>query len=397
VSGGQSITSGQGFVTAARRNGQGAFVLAGSLAGLAVTVALAGAAVACAAGTITPNSDGVVPLLGSAVSVQQQALEGTATQAITGSATTPGQGSLAAPRITPTGLSGQASPSAAGTVQPSGFNSSAHLSGEEAVFASGAVTSGEVLVSGLASGSAQGVPAVTQSLPLLGLQCASAQGAATPDQLADDTYVASQSGSAAAAFGVELAGSAASAELGSVGTSPDVDQAITGQASASAAGTVAFDRSFALAGEAIGTAQHPFGAPGYAALTGAQTDSIAGTIHLTNDRDYALTGAEASVLGGGTSASALAFPQGAELASGQGVLGDQTVALSGQEIVSQIGDLFDSFTLAGDDDEPAGGGSSARARKRTAEDDEDVLTAIIERSNMQAIQVIIGLVASGEL
>jgi hypothetical protein len=68
-----------------------------------------------------------------------------------------------------------------------------------------------------------------------------------------------------------------------------------------------------MTGVEITSGLSPFGAPGYAALTGSAITVSAGSVFTTNDRDYALTGQAITVSDGALFASPLAFVSGLEL------------------------------------------------------------------------------------
>lgn len=223
-----------------------------------------------------------------------------------------------------------------------------------------------------------------------------------PDQGADDTHILSSSGATAAATSVPLIGEAASAAAGDLGITGDVFQILAGAEMVAAPGAITFERAFSLTGQGAAAWQHPVGAPGYADLIGAQTLAIAGTVYLTNDRDYQLVGEAMTAAAGDAFASSLAFPQGAELASGLGILGDQEQAITGSEATAEAGSMVPQidqpqFVQEVRTDEGGGGRRGGSQMSPLRPTWAKPLVEDHDAANAQIIEAIVSMVVAGEL
>ena len=334
---GQAIVASQGSVST-DRHGLAAEVLQGAF-GKSFTVPLSGTAIAASAGTVTPNADDSVPLSGQVSAVGQGTLVAAKSEALTGSAITSAQQTIA-PTLRPTDIVGQAVVSGQGAVSASADDVNVHLSGHEASFEQGSVVVGGQQIAGLASTPAAGTATPDTTVALTGSASTCAQGSLTAAQEAsEDTHIISAHGSVVSAREVALTGLEALCEQGVVGVTGDVSIPLTGEAFSALSGSLAADFGPALSGQAVSGAQYFVGAPGGAALTGAEAAVVAGTIHITNDREYAISGVEA-VLAQGALVPEISFELVGQT-QGTGI-GDflaqpDRKALTGQSMVSGQG------------------------------------------------------------
>ena len=335
---GQSVSSQIGQLGVLRARGQVAEVLQGAVAAVSVTLALLGQGITADAGFVVTNSDGTVPLTGAAVTVAQQSLAGAHSVAATGSAVTAGAGTVL-PGVAPAALSSQLISAASGVVSGAGDSVNVALTGgAEATFATGTMAP-SIGPTGQAIAASAGTMPSARSMPLVGLETLAEQGAMSTGQGADDTFIASASGDVTPSRTVLLAGLEVIVESGDIDNVNDGQQTPTGQAISASAGSVGYSYSFQLSGQEIVSAQQSMGAPGGAALVGAEIATTAGTLFVTNDRDTALTGQEFTSAAGLAFASPLAFVTGESMTLSAQEIGPREVALSGIEIIPQQGVL----------------------------------------------------------
>ncbi|MCC7144246.1 MAG: hypothetical protein IT349_19295 [Candidatus Eisenbacteria bacterium] len=313
---GQAITVSQGSVST-DRHGLAAEVLQGAF-GKSSTVPLTGTAITSGHGTVTPNKDGTVQLAGQAVAIGQGTIIAGKGEALTGSAITSAQQAIA-PTLRPTDIVGQAVVSASGTLSASSDDLTVHLSGHEAVFEQGSVLVGGQTIAGSASTSATGTATPDTTVALTGSASACAQGSLTAAQEAsEDTFITSGHGSVTGALEIALVGLESVGEQGSVVITGDVSDSLIGEGSTSAVGTTAPDLMVALTGQQITGVQYNVGAPGFAALTGAEVAVIAGDLFTTNDRTFALSGVGMTAAHGSMVAGISPPLSGASLGSAPG-------------------------------------------------------------------------------
>jgi hypothetical protein len=366
MSGGQGFTSGQGSIASTLR-----------------TVALVGIAIASTGGALLGSESGQRATLSQGTVVQSLEV------ALTGQAVTPAAGTLVARNAQPA-LTGQAVTSGHGTVSAGGQPVTAHLSGADATFTAGTVDSGHKAISGIASTSAAGTAALLLEQAITGLQSEAAAGSVAAQQDADDTRLVSAAGSAALDLAVDVVGLESAAEQGDIGLTSDVDQPLAGEAATGAAGTLEYERAFALTGAAAAFALDSLGAPGGVDLVGAEVAVVAGDVFLDEDRSYALVGEAVTAQDGITFASSLAFPPGAEIVSGIGVLGDQELELVGEESVLSAGEMAGAISdlVVADSDAILGVGS-----KPSAYDDDEPVAV----DNAMVLELLAAIVACGVL
>lgn len=337
-----------------QQHGQVMTLSQGTLAVGPPSVALTGSESASAAGTLVP----VLPeLQGQAATLAQGALTPVASPALIGSALAGSKGPGGAlsllflggtasyqgtPTVTirPTDVVGQVITGATGTLVAAGpASGSVHLSGVEATFVAGTVDGGRRTISGQVLTSAAGTLVANMARPLSGVEATFASGTIAAEQDAVDTWIVSGYGTPIGSMAVAMLGAAATGAQGDVGLSGDAALALTGEASTAAAGTLVPAIAPALIGAQFVGAQQSVGAPGGVQLTGSEATAAAGTLYLTPDRIYALTGIATTVQDGITFASSLAFPLGQAITSGLGEIGPRTVALTGQAIICRTGQL----------------------------------------------------------
>jgi gas vesicle protein len=338
---GEGITSGSGEVEPPPSRGQALAFAQETIATIGLTLALVGSAITASTGTVigSGESGGEVTLSGQGIASASGSLVQSASVPAVGSEVTSAAGSVVQSHTLPA-LTGEVLTTGTGTVTASGNSVTVNITGAEFDAVPGSVSSGDTLITGNAATSATGSTALGVDIPLTGSEMASATGTISPEQDAVDTYIASASGQAGASADVALTGSEVASTAGDVAPSGDAEFVLTGQASTVSAGSVVFDKQFQLVGEAITAFQGAFGAPGFAALSGAQIDISAGFVFLDNDRTFALTGQSVSVLEGAAVTSYLAFVTGQVLTlTQQAEFGPRVVALSGQQIGAVAGDI----------------------------------------------------------
>lgn len=361
MSGGQQITSGQGTLSV-REHGVHADGQAGTVS-LVVTLALVGAAITAGQGIASANNSGVVALVGSASTVEQQTIAPSWGQALTGSEATASRGTVL-PVTNPSTSGGQAIASAAGSLTPEGSGAlTVNITGSEATFGSGIVASGGTLISGSGLTGSQGAYALGWVVSLVGSEFSGSQGTIAAGQDADDTSIASSQGSAGLSASIALVGSESTGAQGALQVTGDVARPLVGEQSASAVGSVGFEQSYALTGLESTGQQYNVGAPGGAALSGAEVSVIAGSVFLTGDRTFAISGEAITAQDGVTFASSLAFPPGQGLTISQQTMGPKNAALSGASVGVVQGTL-----VAEGGDRATGGveyaGNSGKPKKR---------------------------------
>jgi hypothetical protein len=215
-----------------------------------------------------------------------------------------------------------------------------HMSGEEFAATAGFMNSGGQPVAGQSvTASAGTLTPSADPVALVGDVTTSSIGSVTPEQLADDTYITSNAGSAVGSLDVELTGAAVTSAQGEFVVTGDAESAISGAEIASNAGTLIPSWSVDATGVGILAEQYPVGAPGFVELTGAQALVSAGFVSTTEDRDLALTGASLTAQDGSTFASPLAFVAGASMTMDQAQIGERTFALTGSEVTVSAGDV----------------------------------------------------------
>jgi hypothetical protein len=336
---GLSIASATGVVTGPETHGvQASFDLGSAVVSL--TLALSGAAITAGQGSISPNLDGAVPLVGESVAANIQTIAPNVSKALTGSAVTVFIGDVTL-TINPSTTAGQVITPATGTVVAEGAGGvTANLSGVEASFEQGSVASSGTGLSTEAITPAAGTAAPSTTLAITGEAITASQGTVFSGQDADDTYILSSLGTVVQSISVELEGDEITSAQGSVAVTGDDLQALTGEAATPAAGTVAPVVAVAIAGVSASFAQENMGAPGGASLSGAEIVATAGNVFLDGDRTFALTGQSVSVLDGQAVTSYLAFATGQELTLTQQTIGPYSAALSGVSIESATGRLL---------------------------------------------------------
>lgn len=199
-----------------------------------LTVPLLGQSSVMGQGLITPNADGTVPLVGTAIASAQGSVAAPNSIPLTGSASTSAAGSLGV-TLRPTDPVGQVTTSAAGFVSIAANNVTVNISGSEIQSGQGVVDAMPILstqVTTSASGTV--VPVIT--IPLFGLVGALSQGALGIGQDPDDTAILSASGTATVTQSIPLLGTAITGATGTLSITGDVFQPLTGSASTSAAG-----------------------------------------------------------------------------------------------------------------------------------------------------------------
>lgn len=311
---------------------------AGSITQKIVSIALVGIAVATGVGTVTPNNQDIVPMTGAASATAAGSVAPGWGQALTGSASTSGIGSMTV-GLRPTNIAGQVITPATGTMTAQGSGVTANISGVEATFSPGNVTGGTQAISGSVLTGAQGALGLAGTVALTGVESAMSTGLTGPAQGAVDTLITSDLGTVAQSMTVPLVGSVSTGAQGTLTVTGDEFFALTGSASVMSAGTLFSDKQFPLTGSSAQFAQGTFGAPGSAALAGSAISTAQGSVFLTNDRTFALIGASATVVDGALFASPLAFVAGLSISVDQQQFGPRNVALVGQEIGVGQGDV----------------------------------------------------------
>jgi hypothetical protein len=336
---GSGMTASSGTVTAPRQNGQSITSAQGSISAVAGAVTLTGSAITGEQGTTTPNSNGTVALTGSASTLAQGSPALDTSKAATGSEATSEDGDLA-PNLFPTNINFPTLTLSTGTVEREGGGDvTVHISGNEFTAGSGVVDSGGQPLTGQASTSASGTATPSVTTAISGESMTADIGSITPEQLADDTYIASTAGSTVGSMTVPLVGSEATAEQGELIVTGDEEMALAGEEMTSAAGTLTPSVDAAVTGSEFLGEQNAIGAPGFVALTGSLILVSAGDVFTTNDRDLALTGEAMTAQDGSCFASPLAFVTGASMTIEQSQIGERTFALTGSEVTVSAGDM----------------------------------------------------------
>jgi len=390
---GIGITSATGSVGAPETHGQVITSALQSLSEFVVSVALVGSQILSGQGAISPNLDGAVPLVGNEATVSAGTAGPSYTRALTGEAVTVSAGSVTYVLIPV--FSGQEITTATGTVVAEGAGGvTVHVSGVEAEFVLGSIVSGGTTLSGAVSTGSAGTATPNIDLPLTGGSTTVGQGLIAPGIDADDTYVASFSGSVSAlTVEVALEGDQVDCGHGTLTATGDAFGTLTGAAATPAAGTPVANVDVAITGVSASFEQGLFGAPGGASLSGAEIVATAGDVFTTDDRSYALTGQSVSVLDGQAVTSYLAFATGQELTLTQQTIGPFNVELSGVEIVVGQGVVSGPAAAA---DQGAGKGKKKGHDRRS-------MTVIIGdeeyevESEDQALQIIEAYKARAEL
>lgn len=308
----------------------------GSIATLAVTVALAGASFAATAGITTANNDGNVALTGQVATFAQRAPSPDSIQAITGTAITSSAGS---PTISIRGdtFVGITLTSAAGFMSAFGADRTVNLSPQEAAFVLGTVVSGGQSLSGITLTFSTGTLQTTNTptSTLLGLDINSTPGTIIAGQDAGvDSFVQSALGTPVVNMTLAVAGIDLVSSQGSVAITGDVVQPIVGTDLISSIGAVVVDAQPPLTGLSAAFSQSPFGAPGMAALTGSTITGATGILFTTEDRTQALIGTSMSAIDGLAVTSYLAFVSGAQIDLSQSDLGPREVTLTGASMAA---------------------------------------------------------------
>jgi hypothetical protein len=336
---GSGMTASSGTVTAPRQNGQSITSAQGSISAVAGAVTQTGSAITGEQGTTTPNSNGTVALTGSASTLAQGSPALDTSKAATGSEATSEDGDLA-PNLFPTNINFPTLTLSTGTVEREGGGDvTVHISGNEFTAGSGVVDSGGQPLTGQASTSAAGTATPSVTTAISGESMTADIGSITPEQLADDTYIASTAGSTVGSMTVPLVGSEATAEQGELIVTGDEEMALAGSEVTSATGTLTPSVSAAVTGSEFLGEQNAIGAPGFVALTGSLILVSAGDVFTTNDRDLALTGESMTAQDGSCFASPLAFVTGASMTIEQAQIGERTFALTGSEVTVSAGDM----------------------------------------------------------
>lgn len=261
------------------------------------SLALQGLASQALQGLITPNADGVVPLLGTAITGETGSVSIPGDFELTGEESTAEAGTLT-PVLAPNNSGGQELSSAAGAITPS-FSSpiEAALSGVEATFAQG--TFGTMTgLTGASSTSAAGTASPAQDIAITGQAINTGIGQLGIGQDPNDTYILSSAGFTTQSLDVALTGEASTMAQGSVTVSSDVEAALTGESATSEAGSVGVSAAVAAIGSESVAAQNPFGAPGLGELTGQAITMGQGSVSLTPDRTESLISQLISVADG---------------------------------------------------------------------------------------------------
>lgn len=263
----------------------------------ASSLALTGLASQLVQGLVTPNAADTVPLLGTAITSATGTLAVPGSFALTGSEATAEAGTLT-PESAPNNSAGQSVNTEAGTLTPSVSDPvTVTLSGVEAVWTQGTFGTMTALT-GAATTSAHGTTSPSHECSLTGQAMTAGLTAMGIGQDPNDTYILSQAGTTTQSADVPLAGTALTAAQGTLSISNDVSAVLTGEASMSAAGACGVSSSPALTGAESTSAQYPFGAPGYGALSGQVVTMGQGTVSITPDRTAAVTGQALTLVSG---------------------------------------------------------------------------------------------------
>lgn len=301
---------------------------------------LTGQSVAGEQGTITAGADSAPTLSGQTISASIGTVTPTFPRDVTGEALTSADGTLALLN-TPITHTGQLLTGDTGTIEPSGFTVTAHLSGQEFTVEQGSVDATPVL-SGSEATLAVGTSAPTSEMALSGQVVTLAQGATVADQSADDTFITSRQGTASVAADVALSGSAITSAQGTV-TTQNIDEPISGSESASAIGTVTPNLDYALTGQEIASELQSMGAPGYGIITGQVITTQQGAVFTDTDRTIAITGSAMTLAIGSVGANPRQAITTQLINSGIGTLGrsggTMAQALTGQRVTLTQGSV----------------------------------------------------------
>ncbi len=254
------------------------------------------------------------PLVGEESTTDVGTVLAPRTFALSGIASTPGQGTVVAGNR-PTTITTTALVPATGTLvfEQAGDPVTVNLNaGEMEMLAFAGDVAPATGLTGAAITSATGTAGV-DNLPtdtLLGMSITSGIGVVAVVSDVEDTFIQSSSGAIAfvesfALTGIELTGS-----QGTLTASGDLQLALTGEEDVFAAGSFAgFTNEFALTGQEILGQQDDtgFGLPEEITLSGIESVVSAGSVFLDNDRSYPLVGEATLVQDGITFASSLAF------------------------------------------------------------------------------------------
>jgi len=291
---GQSITTAQGTVYGTGRS------LLQSATGTAIplsTIVLVGQVTTSGHGLVTPNADGTVPLIGTEIVTATGTILTPNSVPLSGSASTSAAGTLGL-TLRPTDIVGQVSTGAQGILTVLANDVTVNITGEDILSATGFVNATPILT-GQVSTSAAGLLVSNLDVALLGQSSTAGQGSMTVDQGAsEDTFIQSASGAASLTITVPLTGAVSTGSTGTIGLTNNVFQALTGDATTSASGTLIFTIEQPLIGLAVVTEQGVFGAPGFADLVGQVLTTGHGTLSVTEDRTQALTGQAATIAAG---------------------------------------------------------------------------------------------------
>lgn len=289
---GEAITTSQGSLTAIR--GKPLVTISQGTAVVSATVPLVGSAITSAQGTTTPNADDTVALTGQGIASGQGTVEAYKSEALAGiEIVSSALAGNIVPNIRPTDIEGQQINSASGSVSASSDDVTVNLSGHEATFELGSVVVGGQTLVGVVSTPAAGTATPSSDVALTGVGSTCVQGSVTAAQeAAEDTYISSSLGVITSTRSVALLGVESISAQGTIGITGDVSTALTGEEATTEQGSVLADFGPTLSGQVLTGTQYFVGAPGTAALTGAEVVAVTGTIHIDNDRTYPLVGTQ---------------------------------------------------------------------------------------------------------
>lgn len=335
---GRAATVAQGTVYG---TGRSVLQSAQGTAAVELSLGLSGQVVTGEQGIITPNADGTVPLIGSAITGATGSVVTPNSVTLTGSESTAAAGTLT-PSTRGDTFAGHSLTSAQGTVTIEANNVTVNITGSESVTALGTLDARPILT-GSASTSGSGSVVPSADVPLMGSGITSGQGALGIGQDPDDTYIQSRSGSASASTEVPLTGTALTGAQGTVTVTADTLQPLTGSAATSAAGTTDVETSVLLVGASLIGFQYNVGAPGGASLTSQVITLSQGTVSTTADRTEALTGQSATCATGTVVPNPRIPLSGTVLQSGIGTMdrsgGNMQQALSGAVATLALGSV----------------------------------------------------------
>lgn len=337
MAGGQQLTSGQGTVTASGG-----------------TIQLAGIASAVGQGDLFGSERG------QQFTAQQGSITGNLTKnpdgvgdPYTGQVITSGQGTMVAQAGQLT-LIGSAATISTGTVYPSGNDVTVNITGMDVDFFTGFIVNGGQPLSGIAITGAQGAYVLSNTLPITGIGVTFGHGSVGVEQDAVDVFITSSHGNSLANADVPLTGSESASAQGTLTITGDITLALTGEVITSDLQTIEHGEEYALTGGLITSGQYPFGAPGYAALTGSQVVVQQNDLYTNDDRTYALIGQGMVISDGNAVTSYLGFATGQVINVEQQGIGPRTVDLVGEQIITRTGEVTPPVVIA-DVIRPAGG------------------------------------------